>query len=126
HGQYRAGSRDVATIEWISRDAESSRFGLIQDSLVSGRSAAIGGTLQGQLLEVRNSVIISPGDGLQLTPVSNDRASVVHVADSTVSAGVAFFRIEPATTDSTAGKMRVFVERTVYAPAAAESQEAVV
>jgi len=118
-GQFGAGSQDVPTIEWDG-GGDPSRFGLIEDSLIAGRTQAIGGRIQGQLLEINNSIAVSGGDVLRFVTAASDKTGTVHISRSTLSAAAAFFRIEPPA-DGPAGPLQVFVDDSIYGPPTVES-----
>lgn len=120
-GQFGAAAQDVPTIEWEGGD-DPSRFGVIEDSLVAGQSQAIGGRLQGQLLEVSNSVVVSGSDALRFVVAPGKVAGTVHLSRTTLSAAAAFFRFEPPA-DGPAGRLQVFVDESVYGPPVSESND---
>lgn len=118
-GQFGAGARDVPVIEWTATAAGGDQFGLIEDSYITGPHQAVRAELDGRLLELRNCVVFSLGDGLRLGAGGHD--GTLHLADCTLSSSAAFFRIEPPGGQEAPGRLHVFVERAVYGPPAAST-----
>lgn len=121
HGQFGAGAREVPTVEWLPSDQDPAQFGLIQDSLVAGRSLVVGAELHGQLLELRNSIAVSGADALRLVAANPDRVATLHLSRTTLSAAGACVRIEPPAEPTPSGRLQVFVGESVYFPPVVDS-----
>jgi eukaryotic-like serine/threonine-protein kinase len=89
--------------------------GLIEDSLLMGRTAIVEADLANRLLEVRNSVLASFDDVFRLTSGADATGlGTLAVQDTTIATGVVAYRINAA--QDQAAHLAVFLSHSVYIP----------
>ncbi|MBL8851305.1 MAG: hypothetical protein JNG89_16605, partial [Planctomycetaceae bacterium] len=123
YGQVGAGAQETPTVDWQG-GGDVDRFALVEDSLIVGQSQAIGGQLQGHLMELRNSVVASGGAGVQITAIPAGRPATLTLSHCTLSGAATCFRFDlPASHENSL--LQVFVDHSVYGPPLVESADPV-
>jgi len=120
-GSEADGSKQLGLVRWITGPPAGGEAPalVVRDSLLAGSGSGVRVECAQGVLIFRNSILAIRGDAIDLRPVrvGSGLLPILDVENVTISATAAAIRLEAAPgNDAVGSPMRLFVERSVFAP----------